>query len=128
MRVETALLLYITMNLFKQQHNTSGYNTIPDTIANDETAAVPLGTTILPTPTTTMMTATKDHRLSKRMMIAIVTGMMMLLVVAGGTVWRRYGETTVEGLVVATQDSTEEETYDDYDYDDAIYGYIWWGQ
>ena len=99
MRVETALLLYITMNLFKQQHNTSGYNTIPDTIANDETAAVPLGTTILPTPTTTMMTATKDHRLSKRMMIAIVTGMMMLLVVAGGgTVWRRHGETAAEGL------------------------------
>lgn len=33
------------MNLFKQQQNTSGYNTIPNDNAADDTA-VPLGTTI----------------------------------------------------------------------------------
>ena len=31
----------------KQQQNTSGYTNIPDAIANDDTAAVPLSTTIL---------------------------------------------------------------------------------
>ena len=72
------------MNLFKQQQTTSGYNTIPDTIADDETAAVPLGTTVLsPTTTTVIM----GHRLSKRM-IAIVFGMTIMLV-AGGAVWMR---------------------------------------
>ena len=83
----------------KQQQTTSGYNSIPDAIAaDDETAAVPFGTTLLPTSTTT-------NRSSKWNMVAIVAFMMMLLLaVAGGTVLRRNGEiAAAEGLVVATQ-------------------------
>ena len=68
------------MNLFQKQQNTIRYNSIPNAIADDETAAVPLGTTLLPPSKTTM-----GHRLSKR--IAIVAGVMMLLTMAGGTVW-----------------------------------------
>ena len=65
------------MTLFQKQQtiHTSGYNAIPDAIADDETAAVPLGTPPL-------MTTTMGHRLSK-WMIAIVACMML---VAGGTV------------------------------------------
>ena len=66
----------------KQQQTTIGYNSIPNAIADDETAAVPLGT---PTSTTTM---TMGHRSSKRM-LAIVAIMMLLLMVAGGAVWMR---------------------------------------
>ena len=43
------------MNLFKKHQNTSGYKIIPNAIAaDDETAAVPFGTTIRPPSTTTM--------------------------------------------------------------------------
>lgn len=76
------------MNLFQKQPKTSGYNTIPNTIAvDDETAAVPLGTTLLSPSTTT----TRGRRSSKRRRIASVAAGMMLLVmmVAGGTVWMR---------------------------------------
>ena len=94
------------MNLFKKEQNTSGYNTIPDAIAaGDETAAVPLGITILP-PTMTIM----DRRSSKKMMLALAAG-VMLIVLAGGTVLMLAktldgGRTTTsaaEGLVVATE-------------------------
>ena len=68
------------MNLFKKQQATIGYNSIPDALADDETAAVPLGTTIL-----LPAMATMDRRLSKRMMLAIVAG-VMLIGMAGGTV------------------------------------------
>ena len=40
--------------LIKQQHTTIGYHSIPDPIADDETTAVPFGTTILSSPTTTI--------------------------------------------------------------------------
>ena len=75
------------MNIFQKQQTTSGYNTIPDD-NDDETADVPLGTTLLspPTtmtmPTTTTMTTTKEHRLSK-WMVAIVAGMITILVAYG---------------------------------------------
>ena len=93
------------MNLFQKQQKTSGYNSIPHAIAaDDETAAVPVGTTILP-PT---MTMTMGHYMPKWIMVASVLGMMLMLVVTGGSVWML--ETTgggltaaAEGLVVATQ-------------------------
>ena len=91
----------------KQQHTTIGYNSIPDPIADDDkTAAVPFGTTILPSPTTTM-----DRRsLLKWNRVAIVALMIMLLVVvvAGGdtVLLRREGDiAAAEGLVVALQPS-----------------------
>ena len=38
------------MNIFQKHQNTSGYNSIPDAIAaDDETAAVPLGTPVYAT-------------------------------------------------------------------------------
>ena len=54
------------MNLFQKQQTTSGYISIPNAIADDETAAV---------------------QVSLGMPIVIVAGMMMMLVVAGGAVW-----------------------------------------
>ena len=80
-----------------------------------------------------MTMTTTRYRLLQWMMIAIVAGTMLLVVGGGGMVWRRHGDTAAEGLVVATHDSTEEENYDEYDYDDAPYfchtavGYVWWG-
>ena len=83
------------MNLFQPQQKTSGYNTIPDGIADDETAAV-------------------GHRSSMwmGMMIVFVAGMMAAV---GGTVLLletmndgRTTMTTAEGLVVGTEDADPE--------------------
>ena len=76
------------MNLFQKHQKTSGYNTIPDGIAEVETAAVPVGSTLLP-PTMTMTTMSKTR-------IVLVAGMTMMLVAGGGTLWMR--ETTDDGL------------------------------
>ena len=74
------------MNLFQKQQKTSGYNSIPDAIADDETAAV--------------------SRRSSKTRIALVAGTMMMLV-AGGAVWMQDESssytTTAEGLVIATE-------------------------
>ena len=90
------------MNLFQKHQKTSGYNTIPDGIAEVETAAVPVGSTLLP-PTMTMTTMSKTR-------IVLVAGMTMMLVAGGGTLWMREtmdaGRTTMttaEGLVVGTE-------------------------
>ena len=87
------------MNLFKKQPKTRGYKTIPDALAEDDTAAVPFGTTLLPSTTTTMTT--------RRM--AMVAGVLLLVVLAGGGAVVLLAETTTdggrpsaaEGLVVA---------------------------
>ena len=68
------------MNLFKQHQTTSGYNTIPDAIADADTAAVPLGTTVLSSSTT--MTMDRCSSTGKRIAIVAST---ILLVVAGST-------------------------------------------
>ena len=56
----------------KQQQTTIGYNIIPHAIVEAGTAAVPFGTTLLPSSTTTT-TMTLGRRLSK-WMLAIVCG------------------------------------------------------
>ena len=92
----------------KQQQTTSiGYNSIPNTIADAEIAAVPLGSTILSSSTTTM---TMDHRSSKSTSMKTTLGMIavagiMLLVVAGVMVWMPEGAsytTAAEDLLVGT--------------------------
>ena len=89
------------MNFFKQQQNTSGYNSIPNAIAAADTA-VPLGTTILPSPTTMM---TMDCRLLK-WMVAIVAAVAMMLVAYGAVLMQdgSWYTAAAEGLVVATQE------------------------
>lgn len=87
------------MNLFQKQQTTSGYISIPNDIADDETAAVQVSLG-MPSPLTT--TTTMDRRLSKRM-LAIAAGILMVLMVVGGAVLLRDGgiTTAAEGLVVA---------------------------
>ena len=69
------------------------YQKSPSIDNDEETADVPLVTTILPPTSTTTMSY---H--SKWMMIAIVAGMMMLML--GSTLLLQDGETAAEGLVV----------------------------
>ena len=90
------------MNLFQKQQKTSRYNSIPDAIADDKTAAVPFGTP--PSSTTVIM----GHR-SSTGRVAFVAGMLLLLVVLGGGAvgMTEGGRTTTtiaaEGLVTATE-------------------------
>ena len=91
------------MNLFQKQPNTSGYTSIPEAIADDDTAVV-LVSTITPSPPTAM---TMDRRSSKRMMMAFVAGTMLVLMVAGtGAVWMMQDgssdTTATKSLVVAS--------------------------
>ena len=85
------------MNLFQKQQTTSGYASIPNAIADNETATVPLGTTIVPRPATTTMTS--GHR--AKLWMAIAAGLLLVT----GVVVLRDRETAAEGLiVVATTD------------------------
>ena len=67
------------MTIFKPQQKTSGYNTISDGIAEDETAAVPFGTTVQTS------SSTSTSRRSSTWRIAIVAGLTMI-VMAGGAI------------------------------------------
>ena len=67
------------MNLFQKQQDTIRYNSITDAIADDDTAAVPLGTTIVPRPATTTMT--RGHRATLWMAI-VAAGMLLVTGVA----------------------------------------------
>ena len=76
------------------------YQKSPSSDEDEETADVPLVTTIL--PSTTTMTTTMSSRSSKSMgMLAIVAGTTMIML--GSTVLLQNGETAAEGLVVATE-------------------------
>ena len=80
------------MNLFQKQQDTIRYNSITDAIADDDTAAVPLGTTIVPRPATTTMTS--GHR--AKLWMAIAAGLLLVT----GVVVLRDRETAAEGLIV----------------------------
>ena len=80
------------MNLFQKQQTTSGYASIPNAIADNETATVPLGTTIVPRPATTTMTS--GHR--AKLWMAIAAGLLLVT----GVVVLRDRETAAEGLIV----------------------------
>lgn len=77
------------------------YQNSPKSIDEDEETNLPLGTTILPQPTT----MTTGHHLSKTMIAIVAAGIM--LVVAGGAVWLQddgssHTHSSAEGLVLAT--------------------------
>ena len=74
--ISNNLLIGAIMNLFQKHQKTSGYKTIPDArAADEETTAVPFGTTV----------QTSTSRRSSTWRIANVAGMMMI-VMAGGAI------------------------------------------
>ena len=78
----------------KQQQTTIGYNSIPHAIVEAGTAAVPFGTTLLPSSTTTT-----TMTLGRRSLMLLLVGLA-----GGGTIWLwPDGEmSAAKGLVVAT--------------------------